>query len=86
MLRKIISLFGKQEPEDRRRLEAYWLRVYHEQIQIVEAMSQADWVEQWLNSEMQYMPKDIWLAYLKECALYESKKIAFMHVNRKYAA
>lgn len=74
------------DSQDRRRLEAYALRIYYEQIAIVEAMTQEEWTTQWLNSELQYMPKDVWLSYLKECALYEGKKLTFIHVDIRHAA
>lgn len=62
---------------NRRQSKAYKLRVYLDQIKAVEAMTQEQWLESYTTApqDMQYMPKGMWLAYLKECALVESRSL-----------
>lgn len=56
--------FGRSG-EDRRKLSE--LRTLTDQVKTVEAMSDDEWQAQWMRSkDMQWLPKDVWLAYLKE--------------------
>jgi hypothetical protein len=72
-----------RKTNERRTQAGYKLRVYMDQIKIVEAMTQEEWIAQSVEATLnaglpdwKYFPKDMWLAYLKESALEEAKLLA----------
>jgi hypothetical protein len=65
---------------DRRRPEAYRLRVYIDAIRACENMTDAAWVTAYvdaarLDNRVTWTPKSCWLEYLKACALRESENL-----------
>lgn len=65
--------------KDRRTKEGYKLRVYMDQIKEIKAMSDAEWVDQWVKyagKDDVYVNRLSWLGYLEGCALKEAEKMA----------
>jgi enoyl reductase-like protein len=65
---------------DRRRPEAYRLRVYIDAIKEVESMTDAAWLDRYvqaalINRNAAWFPRFAWLEYLKACALRESESL-----------
>lgn len=60
---------------NRRRPEAYKLRVYMDAIKLAENTSDAEWVQNMIESDAQYVPRSVWIAYLEKCALAEAAKL-----------
>ena len=76
MLTELLKMFRKTISRpgwDTREAQNYKLRVYLDQIKTVESMSSQAWLDQWITSGMPWMPKDMHLAYLKECALEQAR-------------
>lgn len=62
---------------NRRTKEGYKLRVYMDQIKEVRAMTEAQWIEQWITGgqDMAYISRIKWIGYLEQCALKEANSM-----------
>lgn len=64
---------------NRRTVEGYKLRVLIDAIKDVKAMSDAQWLAQWVSHAVpsdRYITRSMWLSYLEACALMEAEKFA----------
>ena len=63
---------------DRRTKEGYRLRIYMDQIKQVKAMTDEEWVNNWVIYPISdiYFTRNSWLQYLESCALIEAEKMA----------
>ena len=62
--------------KDKRTTEGYKLRVYMDAIKDAKAITDDQWVAQWIKSvDAQWIPKSNWIAYLEQCAIGELEKI-----------
>lgn len=61
---------------ERRRTEAYKLRLYIDLIKETKAMTIDAWIASQVNSNQPYMSKEQWISYLQECANSEALKLA----------
>lgn len=68
---------------DRRRLEAMRLRTYFDQIKMVKAMTNDQWIEQWIHSNLPWVPKQDWINQLEQWALAEAQAMIY---NQRGAA
>jgi hypothetical protein len=59
--------------QDRRTKQGCRLRVYLDAIKQAKAMTQDEWVQNWISSGNRWMPKDQWISYLETCALKEAE-------------
>lgn len=60
------------------KLHAYKLRVYLKEIEETELMTNQQWIDMWashVNCNAPFIPRIIWLEYLRNCALTESKQL-----------
>lgn len=59
---------------ERRTSAGYKLRVYIDAIKDAEAMTDSVWEDQWAlsNGSTPYIPRQVWITYLKDCALVEA--------------
>ena len=64
--------------EERRRPEAYRLREYMTALKQVQAMSDQDWMDQWVvnvHQDTPWMPRAVWEAYLNMCVIAEAERL-----------
>lgn len=62
--------------KNRRRKEAYRLRIYIDAIKAAEAMTDSAWMEEQIYSNGPYMPRLSWIEFLRKCALIEANALA----------
>ena len=70
---------------DRRTSAGYKLRVYIDQIKLVQAMTDEQWVDEWVRTcttESRFLLRDTWVHYLERCALEEAETM----ISQKEAA
>lgn len=63
---------------ERRRTTAYKLRNYLDAIKQAEAMTDAEWLDNWVRSagpQTNWIPRSQWLDYLRGCAILESERL-----------
>jgi hypothetical protein len=71
--------------KNRRTSAGYKLRVYIDQIKLVKAMTDEQWVDEWLKTctaDSTFILRDYWISYLEQCALEEAETM----VSHKEAA
>ena len=61
---------------ERRTKAGYKLRVYIDAIADAQAMSDQEWLDKWAltNDDWPYLTREVWLSYLKDCAVKEASK------------
>lgn len=59
---------------ERRSKAGYKLRVYIDAIADARKTSDQEWADQWAlsNGDRPYLTKEVWIAYLKDCAIAEA--------------
>lgn len=60
--------------KDRRTKEGYRLRIYMDQIKEIKAMSDSEWVDQWVKYSTKddvYVSRLSWIVYLEDCVMIE---------------
>lgn len=63
---------------NRRRPEAFKLRVYMDAIKDARNTTDKDWMDRWVagcNAETQWISRATWISYLEQCALWEADKL-----------
>ena len=54
----------------------YKFNVYLTAIKEVEALTEQQWMDNQVSNQDGYVSKDVWISYLKDCALDEVSKVA----------